>query len=1426
MIRRAVFVLSILVSAILPADWVRRADVQGNITDIAYPGDRSVAYAATDGAGVWVWNGGITQWEERNDGLPDLRVRALTVKPDDPGFLMAATASGFVFTSTDGGQTWNSDSAGLTNFDVSYVPTDLTMVYDYNFHGAGSGEWIAYMATLGGGIFRQVGLFGPWAPFNQGDPGEIDNKDILCIAAITQGSGGRHEVIAGARYKDDGAHPSRLYVLYIYGNLWLPVTQFDPAVATETSFASLALHGPELAVVGTATGTGTEQGAYHSTSPYGSWNRVCSNPPAQPFWAVDYIEVSGEYAIAGGTPSGLWRIDDPAACSTGGGYTAFPRFRGKVKALAITDPNIGLAGGPGKGPVWFVPPAPLLPVLNRREGIEDTNILDVGISPSFGTTGGGVTDNTIFTASGIAGAYKNTDPVDCNTSARAGYFYRMVGDPGSWGTVSVLKIKPIPGYAEYKCSPFRRVFAATAGDGVLKSEDGGRSWEQANGIQGTLTGTMVTDFAFAPGYNGTTNRRSYAAVFGRGVYYSDDDGTEWFPLGVISNPRVLSLGVGSAGEVYAGCRAINVLGQNHGLYKFFSGDWISAGGSSMDNNSVTAVAASPYIAGWVFAGTDNQGVWVSNSGGSTFSPINTGLPGGARIYDLKMAPWFNPSGGDTSLLTAVQPTGLVDGGVYYTNQNIGYGWNRIVAGLPADNKILSVAFSPRFGLPSPGIGQVFCGHATRGLYAARIASNVLDCPWEQGAGFFNVPPDIKGVAVAPDDPNTVFAATGRDGLFISRDAGDTFQPWGAGLTYAGSPNSCPVESALSVAVTHTFSPASKVFLDESFTSGIPAAWTPVNSGTAWTWMASAADPCLRVPGSPLDSNFVIIDSDCEGYSGSQDDVLYSPVLNTSSAASLTLKFDHFFRWYPGGQDEHGYVFVYSSGTNYDWVQIADYHGKDFGPESVTIDLTPYRGTSFTLAFYYTNATYEWYWALDHVWVGEAVNRVVVGTKDHGIYYADYNERTYVGQFQASNLTTGTINEIRYKGMAEDMRASHVPDGDYHSADYGATWAQVPGVTPGLGLRDLSFSSPLRFDRGLSGFIWGCSSGKSLSRGLGDGAAWYYNPLYDCDPGTGGTQACWRECPQTGLDANGDYRAVVQQPSGTVLMGSIGKDSSSTWQGLYRSEDGCLTWELSDAGLPPNPMVYAFQADSINGFVLASVVDPDLSDGDDGGVYYSETISDGRAWAKTNLPSPTPSSYEMAAASDGSAIYTGLSSDGLFSTTPTSIPIARPAAYFEATGEACVGAAVQFYNFSAGKVTASAWTFGDGGVSIQSAPSHAYAAAGTYYPTLTVTSGATADEYPDTPFGVSIIIRNELDVGETLRVSKTGTPGEVLLSWSDVSGESGYRVHASNDASVPQASADLPADTTGLPTSASYGYFRIQPLGSDFICGDGQIGGTW
>ncbi len=1427
MLRRVLFTLLVLAAALLPAQWVRRADIQGNITDVAYPEDRSQIYVATDGAGVWWWDGG--QWVERNGGLPDLRVAALVVNPGEPAQLKAALLSGAVYKSFDAGLSWQWDSVGLDGANQSYVPTDLAMAWD-----AYVGQWYTYLATLGAGVFRQDSS-GVWMPLNAGLQDDLGQpiRDILSVAAAVGAYGPRHQALAGTRYSQSSGTPGRLFRLDPNDQEWLPVSGLPSG--EDYSIPVIAFHDPDRAFAGlTVDSGGTGLGVYRNGIPGELivWEPVCSNPPDQSITALDYHYDmgSGSTVLTAGTPFRMLqlKLDPTGTCVNS--YVPFNRFRGAVRTIGLMGDTLGIAGGPGKGPFIFNPSNISSPVANRRQGMQDDNVLDIATGPWFGSSGG---DHTVFAASGIAGVYKNVDPLTVSPAVQSGYFYRMIGTPDEWGVPPVLKVKPVPNYNENGCQPNRTVFACTNGKGVMRSFDGGRSWHYANGgniaVAAAMARGVVTDLVFHPAYDGSANRTLYASVYGGGVFQSGDNGDTWSLMGIgfesIPNDRVLCLAIGSTGQLYAGCRTLSgVIGQR-GLFYWTGDSWSPLGNILMDNKSVSAIGLPPAFPTlpWIILGTENSGVLASSDMGQNFGELNLGLPPNAQIHDLQLAPYFNYPG-DTSMLIAVRPTGGSNGGVYFTDYNHGWQWLQIVDDLPS-RRVLSAAFTPTY----VNGGQVFCGLATQGLYFAQLDPSNPSPQWLPASGFYNVPPNITGLSVSPDDPDLLFAATKKDGIFISRDGGDTFQPWGANLHYLNGADHCPVETTLSVAVTHQAPPGPNLFLEERFEAVSlplfpPDGWYISDGGTpgAGTWFrqpemppASCADRDLDVlyPGFFTD-HYAIIDSDCQGNTSTQDDWLVTPSMDTAAAERVLLQFNHHFRQYAYAVQEHGYVKVCSppqTGAScadpMSWAVAADYTGQDFLGRA-SVDLTPWKGNRMQVAFHYTGA-WDWWWAIDDVKILQLLPRVVVGTKDRGLYYADAGDDAFFGQFIPSNIQNGTVNEVRYDGISEDMRASHVPDGDYSSIDYGQTWTPVPGVTPGLGLRDVSYSSVLPWQRGKASFIWGVSSGLSLGRGLGDGRAWFYNPLF----------AAWQACPQAGLDPNGDYRSILQITSGTLLMGAIGKESGSFWTGLYRSEDTCATWAASGEGLPPSPKVYALQEDTTNGFVLASVVDSYLDDGDDGGIFYSDASSDGRAWALTNIPSSVPSATELA--SSGTTIYTGLSEDGIFSSSPSLISIVQPTAYYEVAGEACIGEAVQFHNYSAGKVTANEWDFDDGQYSSDASPTHAYGATGAYFPSLTVTSGSATDDY-STP----VEVVDELDLGDTLLLAKTGTPGEVRLTWSNLTGESGYRVHLSNLTSGYQSTVDLPADTVLYDTTASYAYFRVQPLGLSYACGDGVIGGSW
>jgi hypothetical protein len=67
-------------------------------------------------------------------------------------------------------------------------------------------------------------------------------------------------------------------------------------------------------------------------------------------------------------------------------------------------------------------------------------------------------------------------------------------------------------------------YAATSGEGVLRSGDGGRTWEQRS------AGLPVLDVR-ALAVDADRPDRAYAGTQGRGVFVTEDGGVSWHPLG-------------------------------------------------------------------------------------------------------------------------------------------------------------------------------------------------------------------------------------------------------------------------------------------------------------------------------------------------------------------------------------------------------------------------------------------------------------------------------------------------------------------------------------------------------------------------------------------------------------------------------------------------------------------------------------------------------------------------------------------------------------------------------------------------------------------------------------------------------------------------------------------------------------------------------
>ncbi len=153
-------------------------------------------------------------------------------------------------------------------------------------------------------------------------------------------------------------------------------------------------------------------------------------------------------------------------------------------------------------------------------------------------------------------------------------------------------------------------------------------------------------------------------------------------------------------------------------------------------------------------------------------------------------------------------------------------------------------------------------------------------------------------------------------------------------------------------------------VNETFDSGMPGDWTVTDGGaTTATWevVDSYSSSSYTLDGTP----FAFVDSDAAG-TYDMDETLATPVLDVEGYTSLTIEFDHYFNSY---QAEIADVDVWD-GTQ--WINLLSMSGSDVGawgsPVHATYDLTSYVNDALQVRFHYYNANYEWYWAVDNVYI--------------------------------------------------------------------------------------------------------------------------------------------------------------------------------------------------------------------------------------------------------------------------------------------------------------------------------------------------------------------------------------------------------------------------------------------------------------------------
>ena len=550
---------------------------------------------------------------------------------------------------------------------------------------------------------------------------------------------------------------------------WEQLAAFDGGTVTSLATATAA-DGTQHAFAATPVGVFRSVDRGLRWSPLGGASRVAGVDvvAASPRYAEDGIVFAGAY-------DGLFRWREGGAewehllsgsrvlalaCTPGGGAG--------LTLLAGTETDGVLRSRDG-GRTWE----------GANPGLLDLEIVALAVSPTF--------DDGVAFAATPSGLYRTRNGAES---------WREVELEQEDATIQCLAVSP--NFAED-----RVILAGTEDHGLLRSDDAGRSWEQAPGLQSR----MVNSLFFLEGGR-------VVAGTDAGLALSDDAGASWRivgeDLGGIGGAVLLR--EGDAGVLLAGLPETGVPqvpGLPHtGIARSVDdGQTWTAANDGLAARLLVELTLSPASEGnqTIVVTSLDAGIQVSHDGGRTWAahgdsqdddtPLEELLSAPfeqAEIVTLARSPGYARDGTTFVATTGASKQAGSGGPVVWRTTDRGRRWDRwfeepmapgigparIVA-LPSnrwgDTVVLGLGGSVY--RPRQNAWEVRGG-------ARRPVWDAVALPGQEATGRL---PAIAGLVASPEyaQDRTLFAATSA-GVYVSRDGGASFAAWNDGLEPAAT----------------------------------------------------------------------------------------------------------------------------------------------------------------------------------------------------------------------------------------------------------------------------------------------------------------------------------------------------------------------------------------------------------------------------------------------------------------------------------------------------------------------------------------------------------------------------------------------------------------------------------------------------------------
>jgi photosystem II stability/assembly factor-like uncharacterized protein len=308
-------------------------------------------------------------------------------------------------------------------------------------------------------------------------------------------------------------------------------------------------------------------------------------------------------------------------------------------------------------------------------------------------------------------------------------------------------------------SDARIAYMTTPGDGVLRSADGGTSWQAAG--RG-LANLRLHEIAVSPA---SPDIVLAGGGLDEGLFLTTDGGVSWSTVDDFGRVTSLAFRPDGRGLLVGDGRGRLATSTDRGetwdtVLTLEQGDAVSA--------IATGAASGPTDV--VFAATTSGRLLRSDYGGTSFTPVGDGLPE-ESVQSLELSPRYER---DATLWASTRQSGV------FRSTDEGETWEPMTNGLTTDAQADEHGLA-QFGSLAAGVEESGDTTLFVGGFDGFFRYDDRRSAWQPVETLAD---HIVGVAVSPDFANdrTVAVTTYIKGAFVSRDGGGTWELANDGLT--------------------------------------------------------------------------------------------------------------------------------------------------------------------------------------------------------------------------------------------------------------------------------------------------------------------------------------------------------------------------------------------------------------------------------------------------------------------------------------------------------------------------------------------------------------------------------------------------------------------------------------------------------------------